>query len=358
MPNLFHRLQVAFILSTAFIALAAGPVSATEAERRILILHSTSADGITGRLQQEGAIKALEDAGFRPGKNLWVDIHAMAAHPGKDTAQTISRQINEAMSHIARFRPEIILTVGDTAFATIALPLARTSVSIVFSGLRGQPEAYNRFMRFMRSRRHPGHNITGIYEKRHIRQALEILSRLTNLKKVRMVHDLTPAGRVIAEQILLELQPENALPPLPCRTEQVNLASWEAFQQEIATINASPEIGAFYLGALMLTDNGGQVHTTTEILQYAIAHATKPAMGVDTVAIRQGLFGGSSVDFFAMGVQAGEQIAAILGGAKAGSLPIQDAQLATLVFDLKRSDRLGLKIPSEILLAADEVFIR
>ncbi|MBI9084858.1 MAG: hypothetical protein JEZ11_14795 [Desulfobacterales bacterium] len=358
MPNLARSMKAAFTIMAALIALASGPGSAAETGRRILILHSTTAESITGRPQQEGAIKALEDAGFCPGGNLRMGIHAMAAHPGKDTVETISRQISDAVSRIARFRPEIILTIGDTAFATVALPLARTPISIVFSGLRGQPETYNRFIRFMKSRRHPGHNITGVYEKRHIRHALEILSRVTDLKKVRMVHDLTPTGRVIAEQVALELQPENAMPPLSYRTEQVDLDSWEAFQQEIVTINASPEIDAFYLGALMLKDADGHAHSATDIIQYAIAHATKPAIGIDATAINHGLYGGTSVDFYAMGYQAGEKIAEILGGAEAGSLPIQDAQTVTLVFNLVRSETLGLKIPSEILLAADEVFTR
>ena len=353
-----RRLSVPYGMTLVVVLiLCAGQVAAGSG-RRVLILHSHNSEHLAGAPQQAGAIQAMKDAGFRPGGNMCLKIHAMAAHPGKDTPREISRQINHAVSRIAAFRPEVILTVGDTAFATVALPLARTPVSIVFSGLRGQPETYNQFIRFMVSRQRPGHNITGVYEKRHIRQALAVLSRVIDLKKVRMVHDLTPIGRIIADQIALELQPEITLPPLPCRTEQVDLASWEAFQQEIAAINMSPEIDAFYLGALMLEDAGGNTHSATDIIRYAIAHAKKPAIGIDAAAINHGLYGGTSVDFYAMGYQAGEKIVAILGGAEAGSLPIQDAQTATLVFNLARSDTLGLKIPSEILLGADRVFTR
>jgi putative ABC transport system substrate-binding protein len=46
----------------------------------------------------------------------------------------------------------------------------------------------------------------------------------------------------------------------------------------------------------------------------------------------------------------------ILKGADTGKMPIQDAQRVALVFNLIRAKTLGLDIPPDILLAADEVF--
>ena len=323
--------------------------------KRLLILHSATAQDAAARLQERGARQALEDAGRLRPECTVIDVHAMAAFPETDSAQALARRIGKAASRIARFKPDVILTIGDIAFASVALPLARTPVSIVFSGLRQQPEAHNRFIRFMKTRTVPGYNITGVYEKRHIRQAIELLSRLTELKKVRMVYDQTGPGRIIAEQVALELE---SAPPLPYGTERVDIASWEAFQLEILAINRSPEIGAFFLGALCLKDASGRIRTAREITDYAVTHATKPAIGVDAVSINRGLYGGTAVDNFAMGYQAGEKVAAIFDGAEAGGLPIQDAQTVTLIFNLMRCRTLGLQVPSEILLAADQIVSR
>lgn len=348
----------AYSLRTALLGLLAVVMGslpafgATNTPKRLLILHSATAHETAGRLQENGARQALQEAGLlRPGR-MAINVHAMAALPETDSAQALAGRIGKAISRIARFQPDVILTIGDVAFASVALPLARTPVSIVFSGLRGQPETHNRFIRFMKTRGRPGYNITGVYEKRHIRQAIELLSRLTDLKKVRMVYDQTGPGRIIAEQVTLELE---SAPSLPYGTDRVELASWEAFQLEILAINRSPEIGAFFLGALSLKDAAGHTRTTQEITDYAIHHATKPAIGVDAVSIGRGLYGGTAVDDFAMGYQAGEKVAAIVNGAEAGGLPIQDAQTVTLIFNLVRCQTLGLQIPSEILLAADEI---
>ena len=58
--------------------------------------------------------------------------------------------------------------------------------------------------------------------------------------------------------------------------------------------------------------------TANQIIEYAIKYARKPAIGLNYAFIKLGLYGGASVDFFAMGQQAGKKIAAILSGTPAG----------------------------------------
>ena len=56
-----------------------------------------------------------------------------------------------------------------------------------------------------------------------------------------------------------------------------------------------------------------------------------------------------------MGCQAGEMVARILRGEDPGDMPIEEARRYALVFNLRRAEQLGIKIPSDILMAADEV---
>jgi len=115
-------------------------------------------------------------------------------------------------------------------------------------------------------------------------------------------------------------------------------------------------VGAFYIGTLLLKDKSGNSYTASDIINYTITHAKKPAIGLNYSFIKLGLFGGASVDFFAMGKQAGEKVANILSGVKPGDIPIDDAKKVALVFNLTRSEKLGITIPPDVLLAADEVF--
>ncbi|MFO7749562.1 MAG: ABC transporter substrate binding protein, partial [Desulfobacteraceae bacterium] len=124
----------------------------------------------------------------------------------------------------------------------------------------------------------------------------------------------------------------------------------------IDTINADPDIGAFYLGALLLRNAAGKTYTAPDIIDYVVNHAQKPAIGPNYAFIKMGLFGGASVDFFAMGVQAGKKAASVLNGKDPGSLPIDDAREIALVFNLARAETLDIHIPNDILLSADEVY--
>jgi len=179
---------------------------------------------------------------------------------------------------------------------------------------------------------------------------------MLELKKIRILSDLSPTGKAIAKQVELELEDSYGKNSLPCLIDRRIIKTWEEFRNEIDNINSDPEIGAFYLGTLLLKDASGTPYTAPDIIDYTIKNAKKPAMGLNYAFIKLGLFGGASVDFFAMGHQAGQMASKILNGKDPGKMPIQDAQHVALVFNLKRSQILGLEIPQDILLAADEVF--
>ena len=70
---------------------------------------------------------------------------------------------------------------------------------------------------------------------------------------------------------------------------------------------------------------------------------------------RMGLFGGAAVDFFAMGKQAGAMVIRILQGEEPSGIAIEDAGRYALVFNLSRAAVLGIDIPRDVLLSADEI---
>ncbi|WP_319521287.1 ABC transporter substrate binding protein [uncultured Desulfosarcina sp.] len=280
----------------------------------------------------------------------------MATKKINNTPELIAEQARIALEKIAQFQPDVVLILDDNAFRTVGLPLSGKPVAIVFCGLNVQPEDYNRIQPFMKDRLHPGGNITGIYEKLHIREGIKVLASMHDIKKFLFLDDLSPTGKAIAKQVDLEINSEEGKDMLPCEIEQATMHSWEEYRETIEAINKSDEIGAFYLGALLLKDAAGNSYTAAEIIPYTIEHANKPAMAPNYAFIKLGLFGGLSVDFYAMGKQAGLKVVQILSGSDPGQLPIDDAKKVAIVFNLTRAEKLGIKIPSDILLAADEVF--
>lgn len=340
----------------AYIILTTASAGLTKTAKKIFIIHSYEKDHICGQPQHDGAVKALADTGWLEGKNLEISAYYMDTKRTNNTPELIARQAQLAGKAIADFRPDVVLTLDDNAFRTIALPAAGTSTPYVFSGMNGQPEKYNMSVPFMQSRNLPNGNITGVYEKLYIREAVKVVSNLLDVEKVLFLSDQSPTGLAIKKQVELELDAGVEDGQLPVKTNQKTIKSWEEFVQTLASVNDDPHIGAFYLGTLLLKDRNGRTYTAPDIIDYTIQHAKKPAIGLNYAFIKLGLFGGATVDFFSMGELAGRKIAKILAGAEAGSIAIEDAPRVALVFNVKRIEALGLKVPSDILLAADEVF--
>jgi len=344
-----------FFSMACSLAIVCGSSSGMAADvKKLFIVHSYEKDHICGQPQHDGAIKALNDAGWKQGENLEVATYYMDTKKNNNTPELIAEQANLAVEEIAAFQPDVVLTLDDNAFRAVALPASGTSTPYIFSGMNNQPENYDRQKEFMADRSIPGNNITGVYEKLYIREAIRVLSSLHEMNSVLFLGDMSPTGKAIQQQVELELNEESNIPVPAVELQMMN--SWEEFVSTLAQFNDSAEFGALYLGTLLLKDKKGRVYTAPEIINHTLLHAHKPTIGLNYAFIKLGLFGGATVDFFSMGELAGKKAAAVLSGAEPGSLPIEDAPRVALVFNLKRAEQLGLKIPADILLAADEVF--
>jgi putative tryptophan/tyrosine transport system substrate-binding protein len=131
--------------------------------------------------------------------------------------------------------------------------------------------------------------------------------------------------------------------------------SWEEYKAEVQALNDDPEIGTIYPVALLLKDGRGNTYTPPDIFRWTSENSRKPAIALNYEFTAMGLFGGAAVDFEAMGRQAGAMVLRILKGKKAGEIPIEDAARYALVFNLDQARHLGIDIPEDILLAADEI---
>jgi len=168
-------LSVLFFLLSMCVHAMGAP---SDLPRRIFILHSYESGHVCGQPQHDGVIGALGDAGFKDRENLEIRSYFMDTKRKNNTPELIDEQARIALKAIRSFRPDVLVTLDDNAFRTVALDLVDEPVSIVFCGMNGQPEDYNKTRRFMESRARPGHNITGVYEKLHFVDAIRVHSKL------------------------------------------------------------------------------------------------------------------------------------------------------------------------------------
>jgi len=342
---------VFLILNTRIPSLRASPGSIP----KIFILHSYEAGNVCGQPQHDGVVAALQEAGYIQGHNIQFTVYYMDTKCKNNTPELIRKQAQMALDRIRSTHPSVLVTLDDNAFRTVALKLVDSPLPIVFSGMNGQPENYNQKVRFMESRGHPGHNITGVYEKLHIADAFRVHCRLFGeVRKIRIILDTSPTGKAIYRQVNLELAKES----VPCTWDVKIARSWEDYQREIKRANNISEIGAIYPVAILLKNGSGKTYTAPEIFAWTIKNSRKPEIAVNYAFTRLGLFGGAAVDFFAMGRQAGKMVEEILGGRSPGIIPIEDARKYALVFNLVRARQLGIELPAEVILAADEIITK
>ncbi|MBN2712573.1 MAG: hypothetical protein JXR97_09110 [Planctomycetes bacterium] len=322
--------------------------------KRVFILHSYEAEHVCGKPQHDGVVKALEEEGFKDGEQIVIDAYHMDTKRKNNTPELINKEAEIAIKKIEAFKPDILVTLDDNAFRTVALKL-KSPIPTVFCGLNGQPEMYNKTYKFMDTREKPGGHITGVYEKLHYVDALRVHKNIfPGLKKTRAFVDESPTGKAIHTQMILEINNEGK--KVPCKSEIVVVKSWEEYQNKILETSLDDEIGLIYPAALLLKDKDGKTYTAPQIFKWTVEHSTKPEIALNYAFAKLGLFGGAAVDFFAMGKQAGKIAARILKGEKPGDISIEEAKRYALAFNLKRVRQLGLEIPQDILLAADNIY--
>jgi len=345
--------QTAVAAGIAVILIAGASADASE-PKRVFIVHSYENGHICGQPQHDGVIEALAKAGFELNKDYVTHVFYMDTQKTYTTQEQIAKRGSQALEQVRSVKPDVIVVFDDNAARTVMLPLAGGDTPVVFCGMNGQPEQYNKLKRFMDSREKPRGNVTGVYEKLHVTTSIKVLCGVQpELSKVLAITDCSPTGNAITIQLENELSKNPA--PIPCEIARVK--NFAEYQDLILNrVNRDPEIGAIYSMVVKVNGPDGTKLTAPDVIKWQIAHCNKPSMALNYFFAKLGLFGGAAVDFKAMGRQAGEKTARILKGEKTGDLPIEDARKYAIVFNTARAKDLGIEIPLEILGAADYVY--
>jgi ABC-type uncharacterized transport system substrate-binding protein len=324
-----------------------------EKSKDVVIVHSYEKDHVCGQPQEDGVIRAIRESGLKIGED--VEIHSFFM----DTKKTYTKpsEIQErgrlALEEVRKINPVVVVTIDDNAARTVMLPLVSSDIQVVFCGMNGQPEDYDKKRHFMESRGKPGANVTGVYEKLQLVMSLGVMKGiLPDLKKVIGVTDYSPTGNAITRQFEKEMKEQAS----PVGFEIVRVKDFDEYKKVIQSANENMQIGAIYPVALLLNTSDGKTYTAPDIFKWTIKNSKKPEIPLNYFFSKLGLFGGAAVDFKAMGYQAGSKVVKILKGSKAGALPIEDAYKYALVFNLARAKELGINIPFEIVGAADFVY--
>jgi putative ABC transport system substrate-binding protein len=324
---------------------------------RVLVVHSYGSDHVCGRPQGEGVAEALAAGGWIAGENLELRSLFMDTKKVYTTPAAISERAQLALQEVEDFAPHLLVVLDDNAIREVMLPLVgRDDVSVVFSGMNGQPTDYDTKAKFLDSITHPGHNVTGVYEKLHLVKSLRVMAAALGdvgpNDRVVGITDYSPTGNAITRQFEIELEGQ----PTALNWELRRVRDFEEYKALIREINQDPLVRAIYPAALKLDTASGETYAAGAIFDWTTQHSQKPEMALNYFFSKIGLFGGAAVDFTAMGRMAGTKAANILSGQPAGSIPIEDASDYAIVFNVDRASALNIAISQSLLTAADRVY--
>jgi len=278
-----------------------------------------------------GFKKKMAELGYVEGRNITYEFHN--ANGERDALKAMAEKL-------VRDKHDVIVTSSTTATAPVARASAGTNVPVVFLSA-GNP------LEFIKSYASSGNNITGISSS-----SLDLID-----KRMELLKELTPGiKRVIALQVPSGTNYEEVRRLTLKAAKKLGLALVEVEPSGYEELNS--KISGFVtrkLGdAVFLPPDAAVIVVVEEIAQQAIKERL-PVVGPNIENVKRGVLAAYSSDYFALGQQGAVLVDKILKGARPTDLPIEQPYKLKLALNLKTAKAIGLKIPREILLRANEV---
>jgi putative ABC transport system substrate-binding protein len=275
-------------------------------------------------------LKGFGEAGYLDGKNVSVDYRSAEGH---------YERLPDLAADLVRRQVALIATGGIPA--TLAASAATHSIPIVFS-IGGDPVELG----LVSSLNRPGGHLTGTAQ----------LNVEVAAKRLALLHELVP----LASSMALLVNPANLV--TDATTRQVRAAA-RSLGVDLIVRAASGEGDierAFEIvlqqktSALLVSGDPFLTSRRDEIVALAARDAL-PVIYYDRAFVEAGgllSYGSNLYDEYR---QAGVYAARILRGEKPADLPVAQPTKFEMVLNLKTASRLGLDVPTSILLSADEV---
>jgi ABC-type uncharacterized transport system substrate-binding protein len=273
----------------------------------------------------------LRRLGWIEGQNLKVESYGREQNASGPEALA---------TEIVRSNPDVIHVVG---FGGVFFKKLTSRIPIVV--ITGDPVKQG----LAESLAHPGGNFTGvsidaglsIHGKRIalLREMVPTMSKLGCLA-LRLVWNGTSAGafRAAAE-----------MAGLPLAVSLVEFSTSEADYR--AAVESISRDGA---NAVMVLDSP-QVFQDSTLIAKLLGDAKLPAIFTFTESVEAGGLMAYSFDLIELHKRAGNNIGAILRGAKPGDIPIYQVTKFELSINLKTAKQLGLSVPPALVAIADKV---
>ncbi|MGF1702719.1 ABC transporter substrate-binding protein [Photobacterium makurazakiensis] len=276
---------------------------------------------------RDGLLAGLKEKGYVEGENLEFSYQTAQGNPA--IAVQIAKQfVGE--------RPDVL--VGIATPTAQALAASTRSIPVVFTAVTDPVGA-----KLVKNMDKPAGNVTGLSDLSPVAQHVELMQELLpEMKSIGVVFNPGESNAVALVQLLRAAAEEKGL------TVVEGTALKSADVQSAAQIVAS-KVDVIYAP----TDN--TVASAIEGLVNAGNQAKTPIVGASTTYIESGALAALGFDYYQVGVQTADYVAALLEGKKVAELPVTVAKGSDLALNQQAANKLGITFPSSMIERATSI---
>ena len=278
----------------------------------------------------EGFKKKMTELGYVEGKNI--EYHVYNAQLDREKLQQFAKKLIQE-------KPDLIVTSSTTATLPLVKLTQGSDLPVVFLS-SGNP------LELVKSYASSGNNLTGISAAtlELTAKRLELLKEL--VPKVKRVVSLNNPKGPNYRDYLAAIQ--EAAKKAGFTIRGANGANREELTKALGSVTRKVADAILLQPDVIMSGN----------IDMIVEHATREKLPLIPTLIsnlRRGGLATYAPDYLGLGEQGAMLAHKIFRGAKPADLPIEQPLKLNLVINLKTAKAIGLKIPKQILLRADEV---
>ena len=276
----------------------------------------------------KGFVEALASKGYKEGQNIAYD---------RQNAQADQSNLQNIAHRFVNNKVNLICAIATPAAQTVAN--VTSDIPIVATAVTDYKAA-----KLVKDNAKPGTNVTGTTDMNPVEQQLDLLLKLVpNAKSVGTIYCSSEVNSQLQIDIL-----KKAAAAKGVTVKEATVSNVNDIQQAARSLLG--KVQAVYVP----TDN--VLASAMPTLISVTEEAKLPVICGEGGMVKAGGVATLGVDYYKLGFQAGEMAADILGGkSKPADMAIQAQKEFKAMVNVKEAEKIGLKVPEDVLKGAELV---
>ena len=276
----------------------------------------------------KGFVEGLASKGYKEGQNITYD---------RQNAQADQSNLQNIAHRFVNNKVNLICAIATPAAQTVAN--VTSDIPIVATAVTDYKAA-----KLVKDNAKPGTNVTGTTDMNPVEQQLDLLLKLVpNAKSVGTIYCSSEVNSQLQIEIL-----KKAAAAKGVTVKEATVSNVNDIQQAARSLVG--KVQAIYVP----TDN--VLASAMPTLVSVTEEAKLPVICGEGGMVKAGGVATLGVDYYKLGFQAGEMAADILSGkSKPADMAIQAQKEFKAMVNLKEAEKIGLKVPEDVLKGAELV---